>query len=116
MRETWVQSVDWEDPLEESVGTYCSIFAWRIPKNSRAWQVTVRGVAESQTRLKQLSTHHFYYLNITVAKEINLAPARAAKSIGLSASLKHVIQSCQIFTNSNFLQLNSVLKIQSGLL
>ena len=51
MRETWVQSVDWEDPLEVGVGTHCGISAWRIPKNSRASRVTVHGVAESQTRL-----------------------------------------------------------------
>ena len=31
MQETWVQSLDWEDPLEKGVATYSSILAWRIP-------------------------------------------------------------------------------------
>ena len=31
MRETWVQSLGWEDPLEEGMGTHSSILAWRIP-------------------------------------------------------------------------------------
>ena len=31
MPETWVQSLGWEDPLEESVATHRSILAWRIP-------------------------------------------------------------------------------------
>ena len=31
MRETWVQSLGWEDPLEEGMATYSSILAWRIP-------------------------------------------------------------------------------------
>ena len=31
MQETWVQSLGWEDPLEEGMATYSSIFAWRIP-------------------------------------------------------------------------------------
>ena len=31
MRETWVQSLDWEDPLEKGKATHCSILAWRIP-------------------------------------------------------------------------------------
>ena len=31
MRETWVQSLSWEDALEEGMATYCSILAWRIP-------------------------------------------------------------------------------------
>ena len=29
--EMWVPSPDWEDALEEGVGTYSSILAWRIP-------------------------------------------------------------------------------------
>ena len=31
MQETWVQSLDQEDPLEKGVGTHYSILAWRIP-------------------------------------------------------------------------------------
>ena len=31
MWETWVQSLDWEDPLEKEMGTHSSILAWRIP-------------------------------------------------------------------------------------
>ena len=31
MRETWVQSQGWEDPLEEGMATHSSILAWRIP-------------------------------------------------------------------------------------
>src|SRR5574340_240593 len=31
MRETWVGSLGWEDPLEEGMATHSSILAWRIP-------------------------------------------------------------------------------------
>ena len=31
MRETWVWSLGWEDPLEEGMATQSSILAWRIP-------------------------------------------------------------------------------------
>ena len=31
MRETWVQSLGWGDPLEKEMATHSSIFAWRIP-------------------------------------------------------------------------------------
>ena len=31
MRETWVQSLDQEDPLEKEMATHSSILAWRIP-------------------------------------------------------------------------------------
>ena len=31
MRETWVQSLGQEDPLEEEMTTHSSILAWRTP-------------------------------------------------------------------------------------
>ena len=31
MRETWVQSLGWEDPLEKGKATHSSILAWKIP-------------------------------------------------------------------------------------
>ena len=37
MQETWVQSLGWEDPLEEGMATRSSILAWRIPMDSGAW-------------------------------------------------------------------------------
>ena len=30
VRETWVQSLGWEDPLEKGLATLSSILAWRI--------------------------------------------------------------------------------------
>ena len=32
MQETRVQSLGWEDPLEEETATHSSILAWRIPR------------------------------------------------------------------------------------
>ena len=49
--ETWVQSLGWEDPLEESMATHSSILAWRIPMDKEAWWATLHGVAKSQTQL-----------------------------------------------------------------
>ena len=43
--ETWVQSLGWEDPLEEGVATYSHILAWRIPMDRGVWWATVHGVA-----------------------------------------------------------------------
>ena len=31
MRETWIRSLGWDDPLENGMATHCSILAWRIP-------------------------------------------------------------------------------------
>ena len=51
MRETWVESLGWEDPLEEGMATHFSILAWRIPMDRGAWRAIVHGVPKSQTRL-----------------------------------------------------------------
>ena len=31
MHDTWIQSLGWEDPLEEGMTTHPSILAWEIP-------------------------------------------------------------------------------------
>ena len=31
MQQTWVPSLDWDDPLEKAMATHFSILAWRIP-------------------------------------------------------------------------------------
>ena len=54
MQEMWVQSLDWEHPLEEGMATHssilASILAWRIP-----WTEEPGGLqsmwSQSQTRL-----------------------------------------------------------------
>ena len=39
MWETWIRSLDWEDPLEEVTGARSSILAWRI-----AWTIQSMGL------------------------------------------------------------------------
>ena len=51
MQETCVQSLGWEDPLEEGMATGSSILAWIIPMDRGAWQATVFGVAKGWTQL-----------------------------------------------------------------
>ena len=49
MRETWIRSLGWEDPLEKGRAAYSSILAWRIPR---------RGRKESDT----MSDFHFHLM------------------------------------------------------
>ena len=37
IRETWVQSLGWEDPLEKGKTTHSSILVWRIPWTVYPW-------------------------------------------------------------------------------
>ena len=52
VQETWVRSLDWEEPLEEGMGNHASILAWRIPWTEEPGGPTVHRVAKSQTQLK----------------------------------------------------------------
>ena len=54
MQETWVWSLDREDPLEKRMATHSSILAWET------WQATVDGLTKSQTQLNWLSTQACY--------------------------------------------------------
>ena len=49
MQATWVQTLGWEDPMEESMATDSSILSWRVLMNVGARQAAVCGVTESQT-------------------------------------------------------------------
>ena len=51
MRETWVQSLGWGDPLEKEMATDSSTLAWRIPWREEPGRLLVHGVAKSWTRL-----------------------------------------------------------------
>ena len=37
MRETQVQSLGWEDPLEKAMAPHSSTLAWKIPMDGGAW-------------------------------------------------------------------------------
>ena len=61
VQETYVWSLDWEDPLEKGMAT----LRYSCLENSMDggdWRATVYGVTKSQTQLKQLSKHAAWIL------------------------------------------------------
>ena len=50
MQETWVQSLDQEDPLEKEMATHSSILDWKIP-----WTEETGGL--QSLRLKRIEHH-----------------------------------------------------------
>ena len=50
-QETWIQSLDGEDPLEKEMATHFSIFAWEIPWTEVPGGLQSMGSQKSQTRL-----------------------------------------------------------------
>ena len=67
MRESWVQSLGWEDPLEKGMATHSRILAWRI-----AWTEEPGGLyspwgcKESDTT-EQL---HFYFEDRSTSTDV----------------------------------------------
>ena len=57
MRQTWIQSLSWQDPLGGGCGN-SNILAWRIPMDKRSWWSAAHGVAKSRTRLSDIAQQH----------------------------------------------------------
>ena len=60
MKEAWVRSLDWEDPLKKGMAAHFSILAWRIPSTEEPGRL--HRVTKSWT---QLSNFHFRLLRST---------------------------------------------------
>ena len=61
MWETWVQSLDWEDPLEKGRATHSTILVWGIPRTGES--------IGSQSRTQLSDFHfHFHWVNGSISK------------------------------------------------
>ena len=52
LQQTRVQSLGWEDPLEEGLATHSSVLAWRIPWTKEPGRLQSTGLQKNQTQLK----------------------------------------------------------------
>ena len=48
MKETWIQSLGWEDTPEKDMATHSSVLNWRITMDRGGWLSTVHKVANSR--------------------------------------------------------------------
>ena len=69
MRETWVWSLGWEDPLEKEMATHSSFFAWRIPWTEKPGCLQSTG-SQSRTRLSDFT--HSWNLFAHCVKKVTL--------------------------------------------
>ena len=59
MRETWVQSLGQEDPLEKEMVTHSSILAWRIPWTEKPGRLQSTGSQRVRmTERLHITSHH----------------------------------------------------------
>ena len=57
--QTWVWSLDWEDPLQEGMASHSSILVWRTPWTEEPGGLQFMGSQESDT-IERLSTAQHY--------------------------------------------------------
>ena len=55
MRDTSVQSLGLEDPLEKEMATHSSTLAWKIPWTEEPGRLQSMGVTKSRTRLSDFT-------------------------------------------------------------
>ena len=69
MRETWVPSPGWENPLEGDMPTHSSILAWEIPIDRGALWAVVHGGCKEQ----DLTRHSTAHATKSIFSDINMA-------------------------------------------
>ena len=88
MRETWVQSVGWEDPLEKGTATHCSILAWRNPWTEELGRPQPKG-SQGWTRLRRFEIY-FSLVVKTVTSESERQLANLGSATCLLCDLRLV--------------------------
>ena len=56
MRETWVRSLEWEDPLEKEMAIHSRTIAWKIPWTGVIYQT--KGWFNLSTKGRRVPTQH----------------------------------------------------------
>ena len=67
MGETWVQSLDQEDPLEKEMAPHSSTLAWRIPWTEEPGGLQSTGCKESDT----MERLHFHFHSHVVIEPLS---------------------------------------------
>ena len=57
MQETWVPSLDWEDPLEKEMAIHSRILAWKIPWMEELGRL--QSIASQRVRHKRVASQDF---------------------------------------------------------
>ena len=91
MRETWVWSLGWEDPLEKEIATHPSILAWKIPWTEEPGRLQSVG-SQSRTRLSNF-TFTFFHQSSPLAFYLSLSSIFTVSNC-LTSSCVFVTQLC----------------------
>ena len=67
-QEMWIQSLGWEDPLEEEMTTNSNIFAWKIPWIEEPDGLQSMGLG--RVRQDRVRTHTHTHTHILCCREL----------------------------------------------
>ena len=68
---TWVQSLGWEDPLEEEMATHSSILAWRIPRTEEPGGLQSMMGCKESNMIERLSLS----LSLSLCNQVSKGPS-----------------------------------------
>ena len=94
MRETWVQSLGWEDLLEKEMATHSSILAWKIPWMESLVDYSTWGCKESDMTERL----HFHFKKICIS------------FITEDSDCSHEIKRCLLLERKAMTNVDSILK------
>ena len=78
VQETWVQSLDWEDPPEEGMATHSSILSWRIPGTELPGGLQSIGLQKVRCDLGRM--HQWLRLQASTVEDVGLIPGWGTKT------------------------------------
>ena len=93
MRETGIQSLGWEDPLQKGMATHSSILAWRIPWTEEPGRLHSPWChKESDTTEQLIHTHTYTYTHTHTHTEHTQHLAKEEKKLlCFNKSLKQIL-------------------------
>ena len=62
MRETWVWSLGWEDPIQKRTATHSSILVWRIPWTAKVGRLRSMGLQRVGHNWVTFTDHWYVYV------------------------------------------------------
>ena len=88
MQETWVLSLDQEDPLEKGMATHSSILAWRIPWTEKPGGLQTMGSQKSDTteRLTHNTQQRMLLNGLQMVQLVKNPPANAGDAGSIPGS------------------------------
>ena len=95
MRETWVQFLGQEDPLEKEMATHSSILAWRIPWTEEPGGLSPRGHKESDST--QRLHFHFLLLQTLPVGSLVLSVLATDKDTGSAGAVVYSIEKVRVY-------------------